>query len=134
MADQKGSGKADWRNPLKAIWRPPVTWRRVLRTTYHEIEENHVRNHLPAKSGDITFAPLKNTEESASHQLEEGRPIKQEYKSTNTRREAKEEKKHETKTQAGHSASGTHVFRLPLRLSHTCGSSLQYIQYLGHSL
>ena len=30
--DQKGSNSARWRNPLWPLWRPPVTWRRVLRT------------------------------------------------------------------------------------------------------
>ena len=30
---QKGSDLPKWRNPLWPLWRPPVTWRRVLRTT-----------------------------------------------------------------------------------------------------
>ena len=32
MVDQRGSGNADWRMGSWAIWRPLVTWRRVLRS------------------------------------------------------------------------------------------------------
>ena len=33
---QRGSNYADMRNPLWAIWRLPRTWRRVLRTMFHD--------------------------------------------------------------------------------------------------
>jgi hypothetical protein len=76
MEDQRGSGPADWRNPLWAIRRPLVTWRRMLRTTLHLInlsqryhgskgslesrqEEPPLRHSgAPWEPGGECFAPL----------------------------------------------------------------------------
>ena len=56
MVDQRGSGNAEWRMGPWAIWRPLVTWRRVLRTI------------CALRCGCFSTAMLK-PEESASHQI-----------------------------------------------------------------
>ena len=52
MVDQRGSGSTDWRMGSYAVWRSPVTWRRVLRTiTSGTLGENANFGTLPLGEG-----------------------------------------------------------------------------------
>ena len=69
---QRGSGTPWWMKPLGAIWRPPVTWRKVIRTirrpksvcldcSLFEIKDSSISSSTEATSDWFRFARQNST-------------------------------------------------------------------------